>query len=56
MEGKPGKITEAKPAKKGDDQQPATFWQKVIVVCLGMYLISLIYLVLSKHWLGVLPF
>lgn len=36
--------------------QPATFLQKIVVVILGLYLISLIYLVLSKHWLAVLPF
>ncbi len=44
------------PAKEGDDLQPATLLQKIVVAVLGLYLISLIYLVLSKSWLGVLPF
>jgi uncharacterized ion transporter superfamily protein YfcC len=49
------KMVETTPEDRGDDQ-PATLLQKIVVVVLGLYLISLIYLVLSKHWLAVLPF
>jgi len=40
----------------GDEEKPATLTQKVVMTILVLYVCSLIYLVLSKHWLGVLPF
>ena len=38
-----------------DTEPPATLGQKIFIVVLYLYVASLIWLVLSHHWYGVLP-
>lgn len=38
-----------------DKEPPATLGQKIFLVVLYLYVASLIWLVLSHHWYGVLP-
>ena len=48
--------SEKQPAKAQPEQGlPATPVQKVFIVVLGLYILSLIWLTLSHHWYGVLP-
>ncbi len=48
--------SEKQPAKEQPEEGlPATPVQKVFVVVLGLYILSLIWLTLSHHWYGVLP-
>ena len=48
--------SENKTAKAEPEQGlPATPVQKVFIVVLGLYILSLIWLTLSHHWYGVLP-
>ena len=43
-------------APRGDGkEQPATLGQKIFIVVLYLYVASLVWLVLSHHWYGVLP-
>lgn len=44
------------PAPTPDQQEaPATLGQKVLITALYLYVLSLVWLVLSHHWYGVLP-
>lgn len=43
------------PAPQADQEAPATLGQKIFIVVLYLYVASLIWLVLSHHWYGVLP-
>ena len=44
------------PAKAQPEQElPATLVQKIFIVGLYLYLLSLVWLTLSHHWYGVLP-
>jgi hypothetical protein len=48
--------SENKPAKvQSDQERPATLGQKIFIVGLCLYVLSLIWLTLSHHWYGVLP-
>ena len=48
--------SENKPAKAQPDQEcPATLGQKIFIVGLCLYVVSLIWLTLSHNWYGVLP-
>ena len=52
--------SQAAPEKQAaDDQlendQPATLVQKIFIVGLYLYVLSLLWLTLSHHWYGVLP-
>ena len=38
-----------------ENDQPATLVQKVFIVVLYLYVLSLLWLTLSHHWYGVLP-
>ncbi len=40
------------PAEEG---APATLGQKIFIVILYLYVLSLVWLTLSHHWYGVLP-
>ncbi len=44
-------------ADKGRPEQdlPATLGQKIFMVVLCLYVLSLVWLTLSHHWYGVLP-
>jgi hypothetical protein len=37
------------------EEPPATLGQKIFIVVLYLYVASLVWLVLSHHWYGVLP-
>ncbi|HOX56108.1 MAG TPA: hypothetical protein P5205_04910 [Candidatus Paceibacterota bacterium] len=39
----------------GEQAGPATLGQKVFLVVLYLYVLSLVWLTLSHHWYGVLP-
>ena len=39
----------------GGGEPPATLGQKIFIVVLYLYVASLVWLVLSHHWYGVLP-
>lgn len=43
------------PPVQADQEPPATLGQKIFIVVLYLYVASLIWLVLSHHWYGVLP-
>ena len=43
------------PPVQADQEPPATLGQKVFIVVLYLYVASLVWLVLSHHWYGVLP-
>ena len=47
----------AAPGTKAPDEQeaPATLGQKIFIVVLYLYVLSLVWLTLSHHWYGVLP-
>jgi len=48
--------SERQPGKAQPQQESsATLGQKIFLVVLCLYLLSLIWLVLSHHWYGVLP-
>jgi hypothetical protein len=53
----PSRAASENPASKAQPEQglPATPVQKVFIVVLGLYILSLIWLTLSHHWYGVLP-
>ena len=38
-----------------EQEPPATLGQKIFIVALWLYVLSLTWLVLSHHWYGVLP-
>ena len=38
-----------------EQEQPATLGQKIFIVLLYLYVLSLVWLTLSHHWYGVLP-
>ena len=47
---------EKQPAKAQPEQgAPATLGQKIFIVVLYLYILSLVWLTLSHHWYGVLP-
>ena len=57
---KPASQTRAAPedrnAKAPPDQgAPATLGQKIFIIILYLYVLSLVWLTLSHHWYGVLP-
>jgi hypothetical protein len=41
--------------RQPEPEPPATLGQKIFIVALYLYVLSLIWLVLSHHWYGVLP-
>jgi len=43
------------PGATTDQEPPATLGQKIFIVVLYLYVASLVWLVLSHHWYGVLP-
>jgi uncharacterized ion transporter superfamily protein YfcC len=43
------------PAAQAEQEPPATLGQKIFIVVLYLYVASLVWLVLSHHWYGVLP-
>jgi hypothetical protein len=47
----------AAPGAKAPAEQgaPATLGQKIFIVVLCLYVLSLVWLTLSHHWYGVLP-
>ena len=45
----------APPPTAGGKEPPATLGQKIFLVVLYLYVLSLFWLVLSHHWYGVLP-
>jgi hypothetical protein len=48
--------SENQPVKAQPEQEtPATLRQKIFIVVLYLYVLSLVWLVLSHHWCGVLP-
>ena len=48
--------SEKQPDKRQPEPElPATLGQKILVVALYCYLLSLVWLVLSHNWYGVLP-
>jgi hypothetical protein len=48
--------SENQPAKaQPENGQPATLVQKIFIVGLYLYVLSLLWLTLSHHWYGVLP-
>jgi hypothetical protein len=49
---KEGAAAQPGPAEK---EPPATLGQKIFMVALYLYVLSLVWLVLSHHWYGVLP-
>ena len=40
---------------QAEREPPATLGQKIFIVVLYLYVASLVWLVLSHHWYGVLP-
>ena len=51
-----GATPEKQPAKAEPGQDgPATLGQKIFMVVLCLYVLSLVWLTLSHHWYGVLP-
>ena len=38
-----------------EQEAPATLGQKIFIVVLYLYILSLVWLTLSHHWYGVLP-
>lgn len=48
----PAQVT---PPAQPEAEPPATLGQKVFIVALYLYVLSLVWLVLSHHWYGVLP-
>jgi hypothetical protein len=52
-----GPASEGGAAKPGSTEKepPATLGQKIFIVVLWLYVLSLFWLVLSHHWYGVLP-
>jgi hypothetical protein len=40
---------------QAEQEPPATLGQKIFIVVLYLYVASLVWLVLSHHWYGVLP-
>jgi hypothetical protein len=55
--GSPEAMRTAPPATPAGDveEPPATLGQKIFIVVLYLYVASLVWLVLSHHWYGVLP-
>ncbi len=51
----PQKQAAQKPAAPAEQGQPATLGQKIFIVGLYLYVLSLVWLTLSHHWYGVLP-
>jgi len=53
----PGRATSENQSAEAQPEQglPATPVQKVFIVVLGLYVLSLVWLTLSHHWYGVLP-
>ncbi|HEY5999514.1 MAG TPA: hypothetical protein VI078_09495 [bacterium] len=51
----PGPAAGTPPPVKADQEPPATLGQKIFIVVLYLYVASLVWLVLSHHWYGVLP-
>jgi hypothetical protein len=53
----PSRAASENPSAKAQPEQglPATPVQKVFIVVLGLYILSLVWLTLSHHWYGVLP-
>ena len=47
--------TDNPPPVQADQEPPATLGQKIFIVALYLYVASLVWLVLSHHWYGVLP-
>jgi hypothetical protein len=48
--------SEDQPTKARPEQEPpATLGQKLFIVGLWLYVLSLVWLTLSHHWYGVLP-
>ena len=48
--------SEKQPATTQPEQDaPATLGQKIFIVVLYLYILSLVWLTLSHHWYGVLP-
>ena len=48
--------SENQPAKAQPEQEhPATLGQKIFIVGLYLYVLSLVWLTLSHYWYGVLP-
>jgi hypothetical protein len=48
--------SDKQPAKAQPEQDaPATLGQKIFIVVLYLYVLSLVWLTLSHHWYGVLP-
>ena len=43
------------PSVQAEREPPATLGQKIFIVVLYLYVASLVWLVLSHHWYGVLP-
>jgi uncharacterized ion transporter superfamily protein YfcC len=43
------------PPAQAETEDPATLGQKIFIVVLYLYVLSLVWLVLSHHWYGVLP-
>jgi len=43
------------PTVQAEQEPPATLGQKIFIVVLYLYVASLVWLVLSHHWYGVLP-
>jgi hypothetical protein len=51
-----GAASERQPGKAQHEQDaPATLGQKIFIVVLYLYVLSLVWLTLSHHWYGVLP-
>ena len=51
-----GAASESQSAKAQPEQGlPATLGQKIFIVVLFLYVLSLLWLTLSHHWYGVLP-
>ncbi len=51
-----GAAPQSQAAKSPPEQAgPATLGQKVFIVVLYLYVLSLVWLTLSHHWYGVLP-
>ena len=47
---------QTQPAKEQpENDRPATLGQKIFIVGLYLYILSLVWLTLSHHWYGVLP-
>ena len=48
-------VTANPPPAQAEQEPPATLGQKIFIVVLYLYVASLVWLVLSHHWYGVLP-